>query len=61
MKDAYADARGRVMAPSDARPASLTESLLLERLRAGRRVVAAVLVDVEGSAPLPPGATMLID
>ncbi|HEX5147194.1 MAG TPA: XdhC/CoxI family protein [Conexibacter sp.] len=46
---------------SDVRPASLTESLLLERLRAGRRVVAAVLVDVEGSAPLPPGATMLID
>ncbi|HEX4804608.1 MAG TPA: XdhC/CoxI family protein [Conexibacter sp.] len=61
MKEPHADAGGRATASSDARPASLTESLLLERLRAGRRVVAAVLVDVEGSAPLPPGATMLID
>ncbi len=60
MKDGYADG-GRSTAPSEVRPASLTESMLLERLRAGRRVVAAVLVDVEGSAPLPPGATMLVD
>jgi xanthine dehydrogenase accessory factor len=61
MEDVHADAAGRGASASDVRPASLTESLLLERLRAGRRVVAAVLVDVEGSAPLPPGATMLVD
>lgn len=30
-------------------------------LRQGRRVVSATLVEVEGSAPLPAGATMLID
>jgi xanthine dehydrogenase accessory factor len=29
-------------------------------LGAGRRVVSALLVEVEGSAPLPSGATMLI-
>lgn len=32
-----------------------------EWLRQGRRVVSALLVDVEGSAPLQPGATMLIE
>lgn len=30
-------------------------------LRDGRGVVSALLVDIEGSAPLPPGAMMLID
>jgi xanthine dehydrogenase accessory factor len=45
----------------EARPGRMTAGALLARLRAGRRVVAAVLVEVEGSAPLPPGATMLID
>lgn len=30
-------------------------------LREGRRVVAAILVDTDGSAPLDPGATMLVD
>lgn len=32
-----------------------------EWLGSGRRVVAATLVDTEGSAPLDPGATMLVD
>ncbi len=30
-------------------------------LRDGRRVVRALLIEAEGSAPLPPGASMLID
>ncbi len=30
-------------------------------LREGRRVVSALLVEIEGSAPLAPGATMLVD
>lgn len=33
----------------------------LELLGGGTRVAAALLVDVEGSAPLPPGASMYID
>jgi xanthine dehydrogenase accessory factor len=61
MKDTRVDDGGRAVVGPEARPASLTEALLLERLRGGRRVVAAVLVDVEGSAPLPPGALMVID
>ena len=34
---------------------------IVDWLGAGRRVVAATLVDTEGSAPLDPGATMLVD
>jgi xanthine dehydrogenase accessory factor len=30
-------------------------------LREGRRVACALLVEIEGSAPLPPGASMLVD
>jgi xanthine dehydrogenase accessory factor len=37
-----------------------TEEVALEWLAAGRRVVQALLVEVEGSAPLPIGAMMLI-
>lgn len=33
----------------------------LEWLRDGRRVACALLVEIEGSAPLAPGATMLMD
>lgn len=33
----------------------------LEWLKEGRRTVAAVLVETLGSAPLDPGATMLVD
>jgi xanthine dehydrogenase accessory factor len=43
------------------RPAQITADALHERLRAGQRVAAAVLVDVEGSAPLPTGAMMVVD
>ena len=39
----------------------MTAAHALERLRDGGRVVVAQLVEVEGSAPLSPGATMLID
>ena len=39
---------------------SLT-STAREWLQSGRRVIAATLVDTEGSAPLDPGATMLVD
>lgn len=42
------------------RPSSLTASALREQLAAGRRVVVATLVAVEGSAPLSPGATMVV-
>jgi xanthine dehydrogenase accessory factor len=34
---------------------------VLEMLAQGRRVVAATLIDTDGSAPLDPGATMLVD
>ena len=37
-----------------------TEEVAIEWLAAGRRVVQALLVEVEGSAPLPIGAMMLI-
>jgi xanthine dehydrogenase accessory factor len=37
-----------------------TEEVALEWLAAGRRIVQALLVEVEGSAPLPVGAMMLI-
>jgi xanthine dehydrogenase accessory factor len=33
----------------------------LDWLRDGRRVASGLLVDIEGSAPLAPGATMLVD
>ncbi|MGN6189629.1 MAG: XdhC family protein [Conexibacter sp.] len=36
-------------------------AVLRASLAAGRRTVAATLVDVDGSAPLPLGATMLVD
>ena len=39
----------------------VTEEIAVSWLSEGRRVVQAVLVEVEGSAPLPVGATMLID
>jgi len=39
----------------------MTAAHALERLRDGGRVVVAQLVEVEGSAPLSPGAMMLID
>ncbi|MFL5818793.1 MAG: XdhC family protein [Conexibacter sp.] len=42
------------------RATSLTAATALEWLRDGRRFAIAVLVDVEGSAPLSPGATMLV-
>jgi xanthine dehydrogenase accessory factor len=61
MSDAGVDDSGRSVIDWDPRPATLTAASLLERLREGRRVVAAVLVDVEGSAPLPPGAMLLVD
>ncbi|MFN8202860.1 MAG: XdhC/CoxI family protein [Solirubrobacteraceae bacterium] len=35
--------------------------VLREWLADGRRIVAATLVETEGSSPLPPGVTMLID
>ena len=38
-----------------------THSVVLRRLEEGSRLVAAMLVEVVGSAPLGPGATMLID
>ncbi len=34
---------------------------VVDWLSAGRRVVAATLIDTDGSAPLDPGATMLVD
>lgn len=37
------------------------DALLRGNLAAGCRTVAATLVDVEGSAPLPVGATMIVD
>jgi xanthine dehydrogenase accessory factor len=39
----------------------MTAAHTLERLRDGVRVVLAQLVEIEGSAPLSPGAMMLID
>lgn len=38
-----------------------SESIVIEWLRDGRRVVAATLVERIGSAPLDPGAQMLVD
>jgi xanthine dehydrogenase accessory factor len=38
-----------------------SESIAVDWLRAGRRVVGATLVETIGSAPLDPGAQMLID
>lgn len=40
--------------------AGLTDAVLLDWLDRGRRCAVATLVDVEGSAPLPAGATMLV-
>lgn len=40
---------------------SATQEREIEWLREGRRFVQALLIEVEGSAPLPPGATMLVD
>ena len=37
------------------------ESIAVQWLRDGRRVVGATLVETVGSAPLDPGARMLID
>ncbi len=38
-----------------------TQELAVDWLREGRRFAQALLIEVEGSAPLPPGAMMLID
>ena len=38
-----------------------TNEIALSWLAEGRRVVAATLVGTDGSAPLDPGATMLVD
>lgn len=43
------------------RPELTTIGHAIDRLRAGRRAVAAVVVGIEGSAPLPLGATMVVD
>ena len=42
-------------------PVRESAELLGAWLREGRRVARALLVEVEGSAPLPPGASMLVD
>jgi len=45
----------------DADVATATQDIALDWLREGRRFVQALLVEVEGSAPLPVGAMMLVD
>lgn len=42
-------------------PEAATREAMLRWISEGRRFVAAVLVEVLGSAPLDPGATMLVD
>ena len=42
-------------------PEAQTREAMLRWITEGRRFVAAVLVEVLGSAPLDPGATMLVD
>src|SRR3954463_10815408 len=43
------------------RPAQHTAAAVAEWLREGRRVVAGLLVEVEGSSPLDVGASMYVD
>lgn len=45
----------------DSGTVTATQDIAVEWLAAGRRFVQALLVEVEGSAPLPAGAMMLID
>ncbi len=52
------DEQSSQMTASDV--ASATEAIAVRWLRERRRFVQALLVEVEGSAPLPPGAMMLI-
>lgn len=40
---------------------ALTHRSIVDSLRSGKRVVVATLIDVSGSAPIDPGAMMLID
>jgi xanthine dehydrogenase accessory factor len=52
---------GASLNQSDVSTLSSSERIAAERLREGRRVVCATLVERIGSAPLDPGAQMLID
>ncbi len=45
----------------DSGAVNATQDIAVEWLREGRRFIQALLVEVEGSAPLPAGAMMLID
>jgi xanthine dehydrogenase accessory factor len=45
----------------DSTTVNATQHLAVDWLREGRRFVQALLVEVEGSAPLPAGAVMLVD
>jgi xanthine dehydrogenase accessory factor len=45
----------------DSGTVNATQEVAVEWLRDGRRLVQALLVEVEGSAPLPIGAMMLVD
>ncbi|HEY8764392.1 MAG TPA: XdhC/CoxI family protein [Solirubrobacteraceae bacterium] len=45
----------------DSRIVNTTRDLAVQWLRDGRRFVQALLIEVEGSAPLPVGAMMLVD
>jgi len=45
----------------DSATVNATQDLAVDWLREGRRFVQALLVEVEGSAPLPVGAMMLVD
>ena len=38
-----------------------TQEVAIEWLREGRRFVQALLIEVEGSAPLPEGAMLVVD
>ena len=45
----------------DSAVVNATQDVAVQWLREGRRFVQAILVDVEGSAPLPVGAMLIID
>ncbi len=45
----------------DSGTVNATQNLVVDWLREGRRFVQALLVEVEGSAPLPVGAMLLVD